>query len=815
MKIVIIGGVAGGATAAARLRRIDENAKIVMVERGEYISFANCGLPYHISGVIKDRNSLMVQTPQGFKSRFNVDVRNKTEAVKINREEQKVILKDLITGREYEESYDYVILSPGAEPIRPNLNGADSDRIFTLRNIPDLDRIISGIKKYSPKRAVVIGGGFIGIEVAENLLEKNIKVTLIEAADQILAPLDYEMAAIIHSHIKDKNIELYLKDGVDSFEEKEGYILTNLKSGKRIKSDIVVMAIGVKPEIKLAQDAGLEIGERRGIKVDEYLTTNDKKIFAIGDAIEVTHYVGGNKVLIPLAWPANRQGRVVADNILKGNITKYDGTLGTAILKAFDMTAASTGLNEKQLKMNGMTDYIVSITHGSSHASYYPGAVPLTIKLVFDRDGTILGAQAVGIEGVDKRIDVIAVAIKAKMKVWQLQELELAYAPPFGSAKDPVNIAGYAAENILKGDMEVVYWNDIEKLDMNKTILVDTRTKGENELGTIKNSINLPLDSIRENLDKLDKSKEIVLFCQVGLRGYLAYRILKQNGFRVKNLSGGYKTYSYAVDKQENPDIFDYEQIKPEHITVEPSVSTGNIIKVDACGLQCPGPIMQTYKRMEEIDTGDILEVTSTDVGFAKDIKKWAEKTGNKILNVKIDKNIVTAQIEKGKTVEKKECNSNGDNKTIVVFSNDFDRAIATFVIANGAQAMGKKVTLFFTFWGLAVLRKENFTSKNKTILDKMFGMMIPKGSGKLALSKFNMGGIGAKMMRYVMRSKNVDSLEGMMKSFIQNGGKIIACNMSMDVMGIREEELIEGIEIGGVASYLGEAEDSNLNLFI
>lgn len=815
MKIVIIGGVAGGATAAARLRRIDENAKIVMVERGEYISFANCGLPYHISGVIKERASLMVQTPAGLKSRFNIDVRNKTEAVKINRDEQKVVLKDLITGREYEESYDYLILSPGAEPIRPNLNGADSERIFTLRNIPDLDRIIEGIKKYSPKRAVVIGGGFIGLETAENLLEKGIKVTLIEAADQILAPLDYEMAAIIHSHMKDKNIELYLRDGVDSFEEKEGYILTNLKSGKRIKSDMVIMAIGVRPEIKLAVDAGLEIGERKGIAVDEYLATNDKKIYAIGDAIEVTHYVGGNKVLIPLAWPANRQGRVVADNILKGNITKYEGTMGTAILKAFDMTAASTGLNEKQLKMMNRTDYLVSITHGSSHAGYYPGATQITIKLVFDKEGNILGAQAVGIDGVDKRIDVIATAIKAKMKVWQLQELELAYAPPFGSAKDPVNIAGYVAENILKGDMEAVYWNEIDNLDMSKTILIDTRTKQENELGTIKNSINIPLDSIRANLDKLDKSKEIVVFCQVGLRGYLAYRILKQNGFNVKNLSGGYKTYSYAIDKQENPDIFDFEQIKPESKAEQIYVPTGNVIKVDACGLQCPGPIMQTYKKMEEVKVGDVVEVTSTDMGFAKDIKKWAEKTGNKILNVKIEKNIVTAQIEKGAEIEKTVCKTTADNKTIVVFSNDFDRAIATFVIANGAQSMGKKVTLFFTFWGLAVLRKDNFKAKNKTVLDKMFGKMIPKGSSKLALSKFNMGGIGAKMMRYVMKNKNVESLEGMIASFIANGGKIIACNMSMDVMGIREEELIDGVEIGGVASYLGEAEDSNLNLFI
>lgn len=823
MKILIVGGVAGGATAAARLRRIDENAEIIIFERGEFISFANCGLPYHISGKIAEREKLLVQTPEGFRDRFKVDVRTKSEVIGIDRNKKEVSVFNIKEGKEYKENYDYLILSPGAEPFKPNIKGIESKRIFTLRNIPDMDRIMQSIKNDNPLRAVVIGGGFIGIEVAENLLEKNIKVTLVEAANQILAPLDYEMAAMIHSHMKDKEIELYLNDGVDSFEDKEDYTLVYLKSGKRIQADMIIMAIGVKPEIKLAKEAELEIGQRGGIVVDEYLMTKDKSIYAVGDAIEVKHWINGEKTLIPLAWPANRQGRIAADNIVFGNKEAYKGTLGTSILKAFDLTAAATGLNEKSLKRLGL-EYNTIIIHSSSHASYYPGAVPVSIKLIFGKDGKIFGAQAVGIDGADKRIDVIATAIKGGMKVYDLPDLELAYAPPFGSAKDPVNIAGYVASNVLKGDMEIIHWDEIEKIDMKNNILLDVRTKYEYELGTIKNALNIDLNTLRQNLDKLDKNKEIIIFCQVGLRGYLAYKILKQNGFKVKNLTGGYKTYSYAVDKQENPDIFDYEQIKAVNTEEKKTEKINKNIdvkeyEVDAIGLQCPGPIMKTYKTMQEINEGDILKVKASDTGFAKDVKAWAEKTGNTILDVKIDKGMVIANIKKGGvSLNKNKSNIQEikDNKTIVVFSNDIDKVMASLIIANGALAMGKKVTLFFTFWGLSVLRKEKSIPLSKSFMEKMFGFMLPKGIKKLnSLSKMNMSGMGAIMIKKVMKDKNVEGLQELLASLVNNGARLMACTMSMDVMGIKEEELIEGVELGGVGAYLGETEDSNLNLFI
>lgn len=823
-KIVIVGGVAGGATAAARLRRIDENAEIIMVERGPYISFANCGLPYHISGTIAERENLLVQTVEGFTDRFRVDVRVLSEAISVNREEKSITIKNLKTGEEYRESYDYLILSPGAAPLKPNLKGINSDRIFTLRNIPDLDKIMTALKEKEPKRAVVIGGGFIGIETAENLLERGIKVTLIEAANQILMPLDYEMAAMIHAHMKDKDIELYLGDGVSEFEDKEGYTLVYLKSGKRIKADIIILSIGVKPEIELAKNAGLKTD--RGIVVDEYMQTEDKSIYAIGDAVEVKHYIGGGQTLIPLAWPANRQGRIVADNIIFGNSSKYSGTMGTSILKAFDLAAAATGLNERAAKMMGI-EYETTITHGSSHASYYPGAMPLAVKMIYKKDGTILGAQAVGADGADKRIDVIATAIKGRLKVFELPELELAYAPPFGSAKDPVNIAGYVATNVLNGDMKIIHWDEIEKLDMEKTILLDVRTKLEFEMGTIKNALSIDLNTLRTNLSKLDKTKEIVVFCQVGLRGYLAYKILVQNGFNVRNLTGGYKTYSYAVAKQENPDIFDYEQIhqiiKEEKIVSENSAAV-EAVKVNAIGLQCPGPLLATNKKAAELAEGALMEVSSSDLGYSKDVKAWCERTGNKLIDVKIEAGIVKATIQKGSGAREVAvaCSPQGvkitpkDNKTIVVFSNDIDKVMASLIIANGAIAMGKKVTLFFTFWGLSVLRKQNAPKVKKGLLDKMFGMMLPKGvRGLNSISKMNMMGMGAQMIKKVMKDKNVSTIEELLKSLMDGGAKLIACRMSMDVMGIHEEEIIDGVEFGGVGAYLGESEDANLNLFI
>jgi len=565
MKILIVGGVAGGATAAARMRRNDENSQIIMIERGPYISFANCGLPYHISGAIEKREQLLVISEPAFEARYRVDIRSLTEAVSINRQAKTVRLRKLATGEEYDESYDKLLLSPGAEPVRPRLSGIDAPGIFGMRNIPDLDRIMAHIEQHAPRRAVVIGGGFIGIEVAENLHDRGIYTTLVEGGDQILAPLDYEMAAIVHAHMKDKNIELYLSEKVEHFEEQADHTVVCLSSGRRLQADMVVLAIGVRPETTLARTGGLALGSSGGIKVNDYLQTSDPDIYAVGDAIEVTQTINGQQLLIPLAGPANRQGRMAADNMVFGNRQAYRGTQGTSILKAFDLIAATTGLNEKQLIAGGIP-FLSCITHGGSHAGYYPNAKPVSLKLLFNEEGHILGAQAVGMDGVDKRIDVIATAIYGKLTVADLSELELAYAPPFGSAKDPVNIAGYVAVNMLNRSHELISWQQLQsKLETKQAglQLIDVRTVEEYDFGTIPGARNIDVNQLRERLEELDLQAPVVLFCQVGLRGYLAYRILKQRGFtNVCNLSGGYKTYSWAVNKQSNPDIFDYEDIK-------------------------------------------------------------------------------------------------------------------------------------------------------------------------------------------------------------------------------------------------------------
>lgn len=561
MKIIIIGGVAGGASAATRLRRMNETNEIVMFERSDYISFANCGLPYHIGETIKDRNNLLVQTVKGMKDRFGIDVRVKTEVLKINPKEKTVLAKNLLTGEKYEESYDKLLLSPGAEAFIPPIPGVHSKNIYSLRNMSDMDKIKSKVDK-KVKRAVVIGAGFIGLEIAENLVERDIEVTIIEKSNQVLAPVDFEIASEVHQHIKEFKTELFLNDGAKEFIEMGDKTKVKLESGIEIIADIIIMAIGVRPENKLALEAGLEIGKTGGIKVNEYLQTSDEDIYAVGDAIEVKHYINGAESLIPLAWPANRQGRIVADTILGIRQKPYTGSLGTSILKAFDLTVSATGLNEKTLKRLGIP-YMVTTVNRNDHASYYPGATPLTLKLIFNKEGDILGAQAIGYKGVDKRIDIIATAIKGNLKVWDLQEVEVAYAPPYNSAKDPVNIAGYAAENMINGEHETFRYFEIDELlqDSNYQLL-DVRTKMENRLGTIKDSINIDVNELRDNLGSLNRDKTYLVFCQVGLRGYLAYRILVQNGFKVKNLDGGYRLWSHTVQEQENKNIFKEDNFK-------------------------------------------------------------------------------------------------------------------------------------------------------------------------------------------------------------------------------------------------------------
>lgn len=546
-KIIIIGGVAGGATAATRARRLDESAEIIIFERGEYISFANCGLPYYIGNTIRKRNDLFMTSPEALRERYNLDVRIFSEVTKIDRQKKQVEVIDRISGKTYYESYDKIILSPGAEPVKPPLPGIDMENIFRLRSIPDTDRIKSYIDIKKPKSAVIVGAGFIGLEMAENLVKRGVTTVIIEMLDQVMAPLDFEMAAIVHEYIEQKGVKCELGNGVKSFDRKGKQIIISTANEKELKCDIVLLSIGIKPENKLAKECGLATGSRGGIIVDSSMRTSDPDIFAVGDAVELKDYITGLPVMTALAGPANKQARIAADNAL-GRNSIFKGTQGTAIVKIFDLVVACTGANEKMLKANNIP-YRASITHSASHASYYPGADTMSIKILFSpADGKLLGAQVVGAEGVDKRIDILATAIRAGMTVYDLEEIEHAYAPPFSTAKDPVNIAGFAASNILKGDVASISWNEIGSLGT-ESVFLDVRDKPElKSEGCIKGAINIALNDLREKLHELDKTKTYFIFCAAGLRSYIGCRILTQNGFKAKNISGGFTTYMYIKD---------------------------------------------------------------------------------------------------------------------------------------------------------------------------------------------------------------------------------------------------------------------------
>lgn len=539
-KVLIVGGVAGGASAAARLRRLDEDAEIILFERDDYISFANCGLPYYIGEVIPKREYLLVQTPEAMKSRFNIDVRVNNEVIALKPEEKKVVVNAKDRGI-YEESYDYLILSPGAKALRPNIPGIDNPRILTLRNIPDTDKIKAMVDDENVKRAIVIGGGFVGVEMAENLRERGLEVTLVEAAPHILAPFDSDMVVLGERELVKHGVQLVLGDGVSSFQDQGTSVEVTLSSNRKLQADLVILAIGVTPDTAFLKDSGIELGPRGHIVVNERLETNLPQVYAVGDAIEVVDYITKGKTAIPLAGPANKQGRIAADNVAGLNST-YKGSQGTSIIKIFNLTAASTGANERTLQRANIPYHVVH-THPLSHASYYPGGAPMTLKLIFSPEGKILGAQGIGTDGVDKRIDVIATMIRLNGTVEDLTEAELAYAPPFSSAKDPVNMAGYVAQNVLSGLAENITWQDLPKIE-EEYLLVDVRTSREYGLGHAEGAINIPLDELRDRLAELDQNKLLVLYCQVGLRGYLAQRILKQKGYRTLNLTGGYLTHT-------------------------------------------------------------------------------------------------------------------------------------------------------------------------------------------------------------------------------------------------------------------------------
>lgn len=839
-RYLVVGGVAGGASTAARLRRMNEHAEIILFERGSHISYANCGLPYYAGQTIQERDRLFVMTPDKFHAWLHVDVRVRTEVTAIDRAAKSLVVKELDSGREYRENYDFLVLSPGADPIKPPIPGISQEGIFTLRSVTDIDAIKEYIDTKRPERAIVVGGGFIGLEMAENLHARGAFVTIVEALDQVMNPIDFEMAALVHQHLKSKNVELYLGSAVQKFEKRGSRIVVFLSDGTELDADMIVLSIGVRPEGTLAKNAGLPTAPNGAILVNESLQTADPAIFALGDAVAFPHPILGMAMPVPLAGPANKQARIVADNIVKGAGTRvWKGAIGTSIAKVFDITAAAAGVPEKLLKKNNIAVRSI-ITHGSSHAGYYPGSQPLTIKTIFSAEnGQILGAQVVGYDGVDKRIDLLAEQIRRKAHISELAEIEHAYAPPFSSAKDPVNIAGMVAENALAGMTKLIAWHEVEAFQKQGAFFLDVRTEDEFSLGTIPGAVNIPLDNLRSRLVEIPKDRFIIAFCGVGLRGYLAERILRQNGWtEVANLSGGYKTWEIATEPQSHKGIYRRGFVNVQinaagkkedlvHTTFaegsgmpeQLAIRKETVVRVDACGLQCPGPIMRLKAEIDRLPEGGRIIISASDPGFARDVASWCKVTHNLLVSLEESKGIYTAVVEKSAMQAKMLAATPGgaaaQGATIIVFSDDLDKALASFVLANGAAAAGKKVTMFFTFWGLSVLKKPNPPHVVKDFMGKMFSFMLPKNPGSLNLSKMNFAGAGRVMMKSRMKAKNVDMVEQMIESARKAGVRLVACQMSMDIMGVMKEELLDGVEIGGVATYMEAASESGVNLFI
>ena len=813
MKIIIVGGVAGGASAAARAARLDSKAEIILFERGQYISFANCGLPYHVGNVIQQRDSLLVMTPEALKIRSGIDARIRQEVIALDPVAKSVKVRKVDDGTEYTETYDKLILATGSRPAVPPVPGADDPDVLPLWTIPDMDKVKSRIDK-GVKHAVVAGGGFIGLEVAENLVERGVETVLVQRPPQVMPTLDPEMASMLTDTMERHGVKVYLNNALTAIQRTAGGLTVTLKDGSEIRTQMVVMGLGVHPNSELARDAGLALNERGGIIVNSSLQTSNPDIYAVGDVIEVNDPVLNTPVMIPLAGPANRQGRIAANNIFGAGET-YKGSLGTNICKVFELTAASVGVNEKRL-IKANVPFLKTYIIPSSHASYYPGAAPIFIKLLFEQSGRILGAQAVGTDGVDKRIDVLATAMRGNLKVQQLEELELAYAPPYSSAKDPVNFAGFVANNIIKGDSRVVSPDAIPP----GALVLDVRENDEFAVGAIPDAMNIPLGELRDNFDKLPKDRLIVTQCRVGIRGYLAERLLRDNGFDVKNLSGGYLAWK----------LFQKNSKPQSSVTKANNTGAGKIMELlkdttveelNVCGLQCPGPIVQVKKYLEKMAAGRMVKVVASDAGFYNDLPAWCQATGNSLVSIEKKDGNVEAVIAKGlgagsltvqtapagQTVEKR--------TTIVLFSNDMDKAMAAFIIATGFAALGQPVSIFFTFWGLNVLRKENPPAVKKDILSRMFGFMMPRGAKKLALSKMHMLGAGTAMMKYVMASKNVDSLPELIAQARTMGIEFLACEMAMNVMGIKQEELLDGVETTGVANFAALSARSTTTLFI
>ena len=810
MKTIIIGGVAGGASAAARLRRLDEQAEIVLLEKGPHMSYANCGLPYHLGKIIPERNWLLVMTPENFRKRFNVDVRVNHEVTAIDRAKKTVKILNRQTGAESEERYDKLIVATGSSPIQLQLPGIDLPEVLPLWTLEDMDRIAKKLDA-GAQRAIVVGGGFVGMELAESLRHRGLDVTLLEMGRQLLPTMDEEMSSLLAEELRLAGIVVELGATVSAFAPAAGGGVTaTVKDGRSWKADVVALCVGVKPNSALAKHAGLETGPKGHVVVDAQMRTKDPDVFAVGDVVEVVDPVFGAQTAVPLAGPANRQGRIVADNVL-GRGRRYEGTFGASVVKVGKLTAASCGHTEARLKAMGKK-YQKVYLHAGSHAGYYPGATTLHIKLLFGDDGKIYGGQVIGAEGADKRADVLATAMRAGMDVRQLAELELCYAPPFSSAKDPITVAGMIATNALDGVTTLAHADALP----DGARLLDVRESAEVAQGTLKGAVNIPLHQLRARAFELPKDRKIVIFCQVGLRGYVAERILKQLGYDAANLSGGYLTWKqYQPEKWMPTD----EQIELATTGSEGGPSLAGDDEepktvVDVRALQCPGPVVRIKKELDGLGEGAAIKVLAAPV-FAPDLANWAASCGHKVVKIAQKDGHLEAIVRKGTPLPCTGAAGSANSGAMVLFSNDLDKALAALIIATGMAAAGMQVSIFFTFWGLSVLRKNPGPQVKKSLLSAMFGWMLPKGATKLALSKMHMAGMGTAMMKYVMASQNVASLPEMLQNARAMGVKFIACDMAMGVMGITREELIDVDEVAGVATFIARAKESGPTLFI
>ena len=801
LRVVIVGGVAAGASCAARLRRLSESAHITLIERGPDVSFANCGLPYYIGGEITDRSRLALQTPVSLSQLLSLSVCVNTEAVHIDREKKQIGIRHLQTLNEELLPYDKLLLTPGASPLRPPLSGIDDPRVMTLRNLQDMDRIHAASTK--ARSILIVGAGFIGLEMAEQLIHKGKEVTLVEMESQVLPQMDPEMTEPAKAELEANGVRLLLGDALAGFDPGPERITARLKSGTSLSADMVILSIGVRPDSHLAKDAGLELGKHGAIVVNKWMQTGDPDIYAAGDAIESFDRVLGKPMNLPLGCPANRQWRIFADHIILGeNASPYPGHLGSSIVRVFDATCGTTGWTEKKLREEGVEYETATITD-MNHAGYYPGAVPVTIKVLWEKKtGRLLGGQAVGAEGVDKRVDVLATAITAKMSVEDLVHLELVYAPPFGSARDVVNTVGFAAQNQRRGLVSTV-----KGLPENgSTQLLDVRPQMLAETDPIPGALNIPFGELRTRLSQLDRNQPVTTICAMGKTSYFAARVLEQNGFDVRSVMGGWRMIKGASDLPHLPEPL-------------PSMPADGAKVLDVTGLSCPGPLTKMSAALNDMSAGSTLIIKASDPGFARDVQAFCKAQGHELLGMEKEKGIISATVRKigGTASESKPtavssrpsqdgASTPRSGATIICFSGELDKALAAFVIATGAAAMGGKTTIFFTFWGLNAIRKSPAPHVEKDLMGKMFGMMLPCGPDALPLSNMHMAGMGTKMMKYRMGSKNLPNLPDLMTQARELGVRLIACSMSMEAMGITIEELEDGVEIGGVADMLDSA---------